>query len=144
MAMGTMNATKYTFDTVFADGTVVVNEEARARQRRTLTEGEIDKLKAEAREEGKKDGEIRAIEALNACTREVAAAIESAMIKVSRYAEVMRVQSAEIAFAVARKVAHAAIASFPSEEVESALREAMHQAIGEPRIIVRAAPRIAD
>jgi flagellar assembly protein FliH len=45
---------------------------------------------------------------------------------------------------VARKVARAAVAAFPSGEVEAALREAMHQAIGEPRIVLRAAPAVAE
>ena len=49
-----------------------------------------------------------------------------------------------MAFAVARKVARAAVASFPNAEVEVALRDAMHQAIGEPRILLRTPPAIAE
>ena len=49
-----------------------------------------------------------------------------------------------MAFAVARKVARAAVAAFPTGEVEAALRDAMHQAVGEPRILLRAAPAVAE
>ena len=141
---GPMNATKFTFDTVFADARDVASDAARARQRRSLTEGEIDKLCADARAEGMKAGEVRALEALGAATRDVTAAIENALAKTARYVEVIRAQSAEVAFAVARKVARAAVASFPNAEVEAALRDAMHQALGEPRISLRVAPAVAD
>ena len=47
-----MNATKFTFDTVFADKRDVASDAAKARQRRSLTEGEIDKLCADAHAAG--------------------------------------------------------------------------------------------
>ena len=43
---------------------------------------------------------------------------------------------------MARKIAPAAIAALPAGDVENALRQAMHQAIGEPRITLRAAPAV--
>ena len=67
---------------------------AKARQRRSLTEGEIDKLCADAHAEGMKAGEVRALEALEAAAREVTAAIDNALAKTSRYVEVIRAQSA--------------------------------------------------
>jgi flagellar assembly protein FliH len=139
-----MNATKFTFDTVFADTQDIVSGTAKARQRRSLTEGEIEKLCADARADGMKAGEVRALEELEAAARDVTAAIEAALVKTARHVEIIRAQSAEVAFAVARKVARAAVASFPSSEVEAALRDAMHQAIGEPRILLRTAPAIAE
>lgn len=141
---GPMNATKFTFDTVFSETRDVASDAAKARQRRSLTEGEIDRLCAEARAEGMKAGEVRALEALEAAARDVTAAIDNALAKTERYVEIVRAQSAEVAFAVARKVARAAVSAFPSGEVEAALRDAMHQAIGEPRILLRAAPAVAE
>jgi flagellar assembly protein FliH len=41
-------------------------------------------------------------------------------------------------------MARAAVASFPNAEVEAALRDAMHQALGEPRILLRTAPAVAE
>ena len=141
---GTMNATKFTFDTVFADKRDVASDAAKARQRRSLTEGEIDKLCADAHAAGMKAGEVRALEALEVAARDVKVAIDNALAKTARHVEVIRAQSAEVAFAVARKVARAAVAAFPSGEVEAALRDAMHQAIGEPRILLRTAPAVAE
>ena len=48
----------------------------------------------------------------------------------------------QLAVAAARKLAHAALAALPAGDVEAALREAMHQAIGEPRITLSAAPDV--
>jgi flagellar assembly protein FliH len=139
-----MNATKFTFDTVFADTRDVASDAAKARQRRSLTEGEIEKLCADARAEGMRAGEVRALEALEAAARDVTVAINNALVQTARYVEIIRAQSAEVAFAVARKVARAAVASFPNAEVEVALRDAMHQALGEPRILLRTPPAIAE
>ena len=141
---GPMTATKFTFDTVFVDARDVASDAARARQRRSLTEGEIDRLRADARAEGMKAGEVRALEALEAAARDVTAAVENALVRTARHVEVIRAQSAEVAFAVARKMARAAVASFPNAEVEAALRDAMHQALGEPRILLRTAPAVAE
>jgi flagellar assembly protein FliH len=47
-----------------------------------------------------------------------------------------------LALLAARKLAHVAVASLPQGDVEEALRDAIHQAIGEPRIILKAAPNV--
>jgi flagellar assembly protein FliH len=138
------NASKVTFDTVFATGHDVASDAALARRRKTLTEGEIEFLRAEARAEGLRAGEVRALETLTVAVREVAAAARVALDQASQEIEALRAESAAIALALARKLAHAALEAFPSGEVEAALREAMHQAIGEPRIVLRAAPRVAE
>jgi len=44
--------------------------------------------------------------------------------------------------AMAKKIAPAALAALPASDVEIALRQAMHQAIAEPRITLRAAPAV--
>ncbi len=54
----------------------------------------------------------------------------------------MRDEAAHVALAMARKIAPAALAALPAGDVEIALRQAMHQAIGEPRITLRAAPAV--
>ena len=52
----------------------------------------------------------------------------------------LRDEAARLALAMAKKIAPAALAALPAGDVEIALRQAMHQAIGEPRITLRAAP----
>ena len=56
----------------------------------------------------------------------------------------MRDEAARLALAMARKIAPAALAALPAGDVETALRQAMHQAIGEPRITLRAAPAVVE
>jgi flagellar assembly protein FliH len=54
----------------------------------------------------------------------------------------VRADAALLALAAAKKIAAAALEAIPAAEVESALRQAMHQAVGEPRVILRAAPDV--
>ena len=56
----------------------------------------------------------------------------------------MRAEACALALAFSKKIAPAvALAALPTGDVETALRQAMHQAIGEPRITLRAAPAVA-
>lgn len=139
-----MNATKFTFDTVFESGKDVVSDAMRGRRRRVLTETEIEQICAEAKTEGMKAGEVRALEAVAAAARETAAAVARTAAQMAQERAALLAQSSALAFALARKLAHIALAEFPQGEVEAALREAMHQAIGEPRILLRAAPQVAE
>lgn len=139
-----MSAVRYTFDTEFKDEIDVVPEAVRARRRQTLTEAELDALRSSAHSEGMQAGEIRALEAVAAGTREVIHALRAALAHTAAEAEGLRAQSTGIALAAARKLARAALAAFPAAEIERCLRDAMHQAIGEPRIVLRAAPAVAE
>ena len=138
------NATKFTFDTVFSAGRDIVTESARARHRKVLTEAEIESLRAEARAEGAKAAEVRAVESVAAGTREAALAMREVLQSVSVEVAQIRSEAVIIAFALARKVATAAVAAFPAGEVEAALRQAMHEATGEPRIVLRARPEVLE
>lgn len=137
-------ATKFTFDTVFDDGLEPQAEAPRGRGRRSFSEADVEALRAEARAEGFKAGEIQALEALAAGARDAASAVIRAEAQWVAERERLREEAAQLAFAIARKLAHAALAQFPGAEVEAALREAMHQAIGEPRIVLKAAPEVAE
>jgi flagellar assembly protein FliH len=133
-------ARKFTFDTEFSGGEDRRAPEARARQKQTLTTEELETLKTLARHEGATSAEIRAAEALErgiaALTISVRAALDTSHAEI----ESLRDEAARLALAMARKIAPAALAALPSGDVEIALRQAMHQAISEPRITLRAAP----
>ena len=58
--------------------------------------------------------------------------------------EVVRDDAAKLALAMAKRIAPAALAALPAGDVEIALRQAMHQAIAEPRITLRAAPQVTE
>jgi flagellar assembly protein FliH len=138
------HSTKFTFDTVFDSSEDIVSDASRGRRRRSLSESEIEALCLAAKEDGKRAGEVLAMEAVAAGAREAGRAIEVAIERLALERRALLEGGAKLAFAVARKLAQAALETFPQAEVEAALREAMHQALGEPRITVRAAPSVAD
>jgi flagellar assembly protein FliH len=137
-------AKKFTFDVEFRPEGDLHSNAARTRQKKVLSQEEIDALCARARAEGLKSGQIRAAEAMAANAQEAAVAVRAVLAEASRVLNGIRAESAELALAAARKLARRALEAFPAAEVETALREAMHQAIGEPRIVLRAAPAVAD
>jgi flagellar assembly protein FliH len=137
-------AAKYTFDLEFRADSDQAFGPARARQKKSVTQEELDELCANARCEGMDAGEVRAQEAIAAGAGEAVRAITAALAQISREHEAIRSEAADIALAAARKLARAALAALPAAEVEAMVREAMHQAIGEPRIVLRTAPAVAE
>jgi flagellar assembly protein FliH len=139
-----MSPPKFKFDTEFRAGNEHVSMAARARTKKTLTQDEIDQMCAKARAEGMKAGEARALEAIAAGVRDTEVAVRQALGRTHADIEQIRQQSAEIAFAVARRLAPMALEAMPVADVERALRDAIHQAIGEPRIVLRASARVVE
>jgi flagellar assembly protein FliH len=137
-------ASKFTFDTVFEGKKNVASDEARARQRIILTQGEIDRMVHDARVSGVTSGEVRAKEALAAAVAQTAGIVRDSVTRSLAEVEAVRVEASQLAFAAARRLAVAALAHAPAEDVELALRQAMHQAIGEPRLVLRAAPAVVE
>ena len=138
------DAKKYTFDVEFrAEGDLISNA-ARARQRKVFTQEEIDHMFARARQEGLKAGQVRAAESVAAAVGELCGIVSQTLAGAGREVESLREEAAKHAHVAARKLAPVAIASLPQGDVEAALCEALHQAINEPRIVLRAAPKVID
>lgn len=138
------NSRKFTFDTEFAGAEDRQAASARARQKQTLTTEELEALTASARNEGENNAAARAAESLDRTIAALTISIRAALDNSHAEVEAVRAEAAEIAMAMARKIAPAALAALPAGDVEIALRQAMHQAIGEPRITLRAAPQVVD
>ena len=136
------NAVKFTFDTDF-DGHAG-DPLAEARARKTYTLDEIEAIKREAREEGRRDGDVRATQAVAASISQVAAAVLSAIQAMDGEIELIRSEAAALAVAAAKSLAGAALEYTPEAEITGALHAALHQAIGEPRVVVRTSPVLAD
>lgn len=134
------SAKKFTFDTEFRDDGDRRAPSARARQKQTLTSEELEALKSLARLEGENGASARLAVAVESLSMQIQLALNESHAEV----EVLRAEAAEIAMAMARKIAPAALAALPTGDVEIALRQAMHQAIGEPRITLRAAPQVVE
>src|ERR1700749_2011541 len=139
-----MAPAKFKFDTEFRDDGDRISLAARARARKTLTADEIDQMCAKARSEGMKAGEARALEAVAQGTRDVARILREALARTANDIETVRKEAAEIAFAAAGNLVPLALDALPAADVELALREAIHQAIGEPRVVLRASQRVID
>ncbi len=137
-------ASKYTFDTEFrAEGDLVSNA-ARARQKKAYTMDEIDQLSAKAREQGMKAGQVRAIEAQTQEVARLVEALRNVAQSAGRASDDVREEAAMIGLAAARKLSAAAIDALPAVDVEEVLRHALHQALGEPRIVLHTSPEVAE
>ena len=137
-------AKKFTFDTEFAGAESRPSPAARARQKQTLTTEEIDALAQKARVEGESLASVRAAEALDRSVAALTIAVRAALDTSHAEIEAVRAEACILALAMAKRIAPAALAALPAGDVEIALRQAMHQAIGEPRITLRAAPAVVD
>lgn len=137
-------ATKFTFDTVFAEEPGAVSPTAKSRQKKTLTNAEIEALRAEARAEGMQEAQIRAAEATAAAVQETANALKHLLERSHAEIEAVRAEAATLALKAAKILARAALDAFPAAEVENVLRSFLHQAIGEPRIVLRTSPQVAE
>jgi flagellar assembly protein FliH len=137
------NAVKFTFDTHF-DEAGPRDARTDARSRKTYSADEIEDLKREAREEGRHDSDVRATQAVAASIGQVAAAVLSAIEAMDGEIEAIRSEAAGLAIAASKKLAHAALAACPEAEIAEALHVALHQAIGEPRVVVKTSPLLAQ
>jgi len=133
---------KFTFDTEFRGPSDVASDAARARQKKTMTVEEIETMRADAQAEGTQAASVRAAENIERAASALVAALKAALDRSHAEIESVRAEAAALALAAAKKIAPAALAALPAGDVENAMREAMHQAIGEPRITLRAAPDV--
>ena len=136
-------APKFTFDTEFHAGGERRSVEAERRQRKTLTVEEIETLRTTAQAEGASSAAALGAEAVERAIAALAISVRATCDQIHAEIEGVRAEAAGIALAAAAKLAPAAIAALPQGDVEAALREAMHQAIGEPRLTLRTSPDIA-
>jgi flagellar assembly protein FliH len=74
---------------------------------------------------------------------QVAAAVHAAIASMDEEIEVIRTEAAALAVAAAKRLARAALATAPASEIEDTLRLALHEAIGEHRIVVKTSPEVA-
>jgi flagellar assembly protein FliH len=138
------SARKFTFDTEFVAAEDRMAPAARARQKKTLTTEELESLEAAAREQGENHASVRAAETLEKTIAALTIAVRAALDTSQAEIETVRAEAAHLALAMAKKIAPAALEALPAGDVENALRQAMHQAIAEPRLTLRAAPNVAE
>jgi flagellar assembly protein FliH len=135
-------AKKFTFDVEFRPEGDLVSNAARLRQRKVFTQEELDSMLTRARHDGMKMGQVRAAEATVTVLEQLCAVVREAADSTRGQIEDLRREAASLALVAAKKLAHEAVAALPEADVEATLREAIHQAIAEPRIVLRAAPNV--
>ncbi len=136
--------TKFKFDTEFRPEGDLVSNAARARQRKVMTQEELDHMLSRARETGMKMGQVRAAEAIAAAVSQLCTIVQDAMGRAQDQLDTMREEASGLALVAAKKLAHVAVRHMPEGDVEVVLREAMHQAIAEPRITLRASASVIE
>ena len=137
-------ASKYTFDIEFRPEGDLISNAARARQKKAYTTDEIDALSARAREQGLKAGQVRAAEAQVQEIARLADLLRDVAARSAKATDEVREEASLLALAAARKLAAAAVDALPAAEVEEVLRHALHQALGEPRIVINASRSVVD
>jgi flagellar assembly protein FliH len=131
-----MNARKFTFDTRFDDEHPGAG--AASRRKQSFSSEDVESARSTGYDEGRRSSEVRAAEALAASIGQVAAALAQAIAALDNEIESMRADAAQLAFAAAKKLAGAALAHAPEAEIADALRAALHQAITESHVTVKA------
>ena len=137
------NSVKFTFDTHF-DGGAAETARPEARSRKSYSADEIDQLRQESREEGRREGDVLAAQAVAASIGQVAAAVHAAIEAMDAEVESIRGEAAQLSFVAAKRLAGAALENAPEAEIVEALRVALHQAVGEPRVVVKTPPVLSQ
>jgi flagellar assembly protein FliH len=151
MADDTMTSTaKYLFDRSFAPEDIAAEEKARVKQAcaPTYSEEELEAAREQARSEGHQAGLAQARTEIEQIVANTLTSVDGSIASlIGRYeqdfADVRR-DAAEMAVAVARKLAPALIARQPAAEVEALVTECLADLRDEPRVVVRASELVVD
>lgn len=136
------NARKFTFDTEFRGALDVFEETARARQRKSLTQDEINEMCSNARADGIAAGEVRAAEKTAAAIEVLGRNVRELLGQYQSEIDLVRQEAMQCALVVARKLARGIIESCPQAQVEETLRAAIREAVIQPKLVLRAGPKV--
>src|SRR3954466_2332676 len=117
MATSNKATHKFTFDTEFSGAENRPAPAARARQKQTLTNAELENLQAAARSEGENNSQARAAEALERTIAALTISVRAALDTSHAEVEALRDEAARLALAMAKKIAPAALAALPAGDV---------------------------
>src|SRR6185436_20732232 len=107
---------KYTFDTVFGDAAPAAPAAPRARS--SYSADEVEKIRSETFAAGKSEAEARAAALKAQAVQSVGGGIMRLIQTLDDTQAQLRTESVELAIAVARKLAQAALNAFPMREIE--------------------------
>jgi flagellar assembly protein FliH len=134
---------KFNFDTVFGTkGTPAAA--ASNRTRSAYSAEEVEQIRREAHAAGKQAASAEATHAQAVALSAIAQGTHALIQQYDAQLQTLRAQSAELALVVGRKLAGAALAAAPNEEVLGFISECMHKLHQEPRLVIRVSQATAD
>jgi len=137
-----MSHQKFAFDTEFdAAGEIAY---VAPRPKRSFTPEEVEAIRAEARAEGERAARASIDAQKMAALNEIAQACGQALSTLAHVAHQHRTGAAELALACGKAIAGAALDRFPEAPVHAALEALAREIEAAPRLIVSAAPQLAE
>jgi flagellar assembly protein FliH len=133
---------KFDIETEFSETGEILRDSGGAR--RYLTPEELSKARDEAYAAGQSSELSRAEMRKTAALEAIAAACSALMQSLTREKHAAQRDAADLALAIARTVAGAALESFGADRVRAAILEALEAAPAAPRVIVRLSPSLAE
>jgi flagellar assembly protein FliH len=133
-----MKPTKFDFDTEFDENGEILREGESFK--RFFTQDDIDAARMWGVEEGRELEEGRCAQSLQA----IASQMQLILSRLAVESEALRTESATLAIAAARKIAGAALDSFPAETIDALAAETVRDLRSEPRFSVRCAPDLVE
>ena len=134
--------TRFAFDTEFdAAGEIAY---VAPRPKRTFTPEEVEEIRQQAYAEGERAATTSVTAQQMAALSEIARACSYALPALANVAHEHRVGAAELALACGRAIAGAALERFPEAPVQAACEALAREIEAAPRLIVSAAPDLAE
>jgi len=129
---------KFGFDTVFdGEGAVVFST---PRPKRLFTADEVEVIRAQAYADGQTSELVISEQATAEALSQITQACGQALAALAKVAHDHRTASAELAMAVGRKVADAALQMFPEAPITAAMIELGRELEAAPKLVVRTTP----
>ncbi len=133
---------RFGFETVFGDTGHVVS--SAPRPKRMFTAPEVEAIKAAAFAEGERSVVAVAESHAAAALAEIAVHAGAALEALAKVAHDHRVASADLALAVARKIAGSALERFPEAPVNAAMVDLAREIEAAPKLMVKVAPDLVE
>ncbi|MZR30199.1 FliH/SctL family protein [Sneathiella litorea] len=141
---------RFLFDTEFGTDSSSFDEAPKQAEREEMvyTKSDVEALKAEAFENGLREGQNQSLQGIETSVAETMSAINTQLAQLASEHDgrmnVIKQDSAHLAFSIASKFAPALIDLTPEAEVQKLIEECLIDLHDEPRIVVRANAEVCD
>ena len=135
---------KYNFDTVFGSKGAQASTTTTSKTRSVYSASEVDVIRKEAFAAGKLEANSESAHLQALALTAVSESVSTLMSQFDATIIALRNDSAQLALAVGKKLADAALATAPGEELVSFISDCMHKLHLEPRLVIRVAPSVSE